>query len=112
MFRSNNDTLIEDVETLKTDVADIKRRQDDQEKHGLECNAKHEQHNLYRRSNDSKIEGVHETLKEMLGVIKDHLPTIKRSRENYAALDTIIRWGGSASILIAAYLAVKHLFGQ
>ncbi len=93
------------------EIEEIKRRLSDIEH---VCDSRNEQHGEYRRSTDNKVDGLlqyqkstDETLKEILGIIKDHLPTIKRTKDNYTTFDTILRWGASLTVLTGVFYAIK-----
>lgn len=79
------------------------------------CTAKHTQHDEHRRRLDDKIElsleyqkSTDATLQSILSLLAANIPTIKRARDNYTALDTIKSWavwvgsvGGSISLIYA-----------
>jgi len=74
------------------------------------CDAKHDGHHEYRRVTDSKIDGMHQTLKEICDILrefKDAVPTIKRTKDNYTTIDTLLRWGAGVVILAGVVSFLK-----
>lgn len=110
-----SDDVREDLVAIKTDIAVINRRLDIVESHDEACDDLHRQHNEYRRSTDDKISGVlqyqkssDETLKKILGIIEDHLPSMERTKGDQIARDRFFKWLGSAAVLIAFFLALRQ----
>lgn len=105
----------EEIAGIKTDIAVINRRLDLVEAYDTTCDALHQQHNEYRRSTDDKIAGVlqyqkssDETLKKILGIIEEHLPSMERTKNDQIARDVSMKWVGSATVLLGLYLLLKQ----
>lgn len=119
LFSDKGINMQAEISELKRRVTDAEdaieghgKALDDVRKFEISCESKHREHHQYRRSTDSKLEGTNAVLSEILDILKEFkeaVPTIRRTKDNYTTIDTIIRWGGGVTILIGAYLAIKNM---
>jgi len=86
----------EDLQKLKTDVTEIKVDVLDLKSHRTICNEKHESANKHRRESDKEMINISTTLnstletnKEILSLMKEYAPTVKRAKDAHTTTDKL-----------------------
>lgn len=127
MVWPKNDISVGDIEAmidketypLKSDIDSLKEEVRQLKNHDTMCDTRHQRleddHSEYRRKNDDKLAGVYTVLGEIRDIVKQHAPAMKRTTENYTAIDAILRWCGGIGLLAAGaagiYGAYKFMQG-